>query len=394
VKASIIITSFNSSERLYYNLLALNNQIYPHDDFEVIVVNNGSSDDTESMLSNFVSNFPLKKIRLNENKGIARGRNKGIEQASGDILIFHDSDMIASKDFVKKHVEAHDRENIVVCGVPWLRVYSYYYKNFLPYQLQDFFKRSGKYKLPIDYWQNEKYQLITKEQILDETFLNYAFDLEMDFITDLKETITIYGKELNGYNIPWRFFITNNASVDRKQVITLGLFDENIIKYGFEDYDLGIRLYKAGNKFKLAYDIISVHQEHLKNASNDSAIVNISYLCTKYNNIYFLDMLLICLSMAIPMDHHEINNVISEINQLNILGKYKDLLNTFLKILQVAVDICVRNNMNTKLLLLPELEKDFEKTKAQLIKLQKLHGMSHFPYMFFGLTKSIFNLTM
>ncbi|MDD7793359.1 glycosyltransferase family 2 protein [Clostridium sp. 'White wine YQ'] len=394
MKASIIITSFNSSERLYYNLLALNYQNYPHDDFEVIVVDNGSSDDTEIMLSNLVSNFPLKKIRLEDNRGIARGRNRGIEEASGDILIFHDSDMIAPIDFVKKHVDAHDREKIVVCGLPWLRIYSYFYKDFSAYQLMDFFKRIDKYNLPPNFWETDKCKLINESQIIDGTFLNLAYDLDMDFITNLKETISIYGQDLNGYNLAWRFFITNNASVDRKQVLALGLFDENIVKYGFEDYDLGIRLYKAGNKFKLAYDILSVHQEHLKNASPDSAIVNINYMCSKYNNIYFLDMLLICLSLAVPIDYSEINSVMSEINQLHALGHYHELLSTFLKVLQVAIDISIRQNMNSKLLLQPEIEKNFEKTKEQLIKLQNIHGMTHFPYMFLGLTKSIFNLTI
>ena len=392
MKASVIIPSYNASERLYLNLVSLKYQDYPHDDFEVIVIDNGSFDDTETMLSNFEADFTLKRIRIDENRGIARGRNKGILEASGDILIFHDSDMIATKDFVRRHIEAHDKENIVVCGLPWLRIYSYFYKNFIPYEVWNFSRHKDKYNLEPDYLQKDKYKLLTEEQIKDGSFINLAFDLNMDFITSLKDTMTIFGEDLKDYNLPWRFFITNNASVDRKQVIEVGSFDEEIVRYGFEDYDLGIRLYKAGNQFKLSHDIISVHQEHPKNATPDDVIENVNYMCKKYDNIYYIDMILLCLSYSVLMDYQSINSVMSEINRMHVLGSYNDILSIFLEILQAAIKVSFNHDMSVKSAMLPYICQNYYIIKKQIKELQEVHKMFHFTNMFSGLMKSIFNM--
>lgn len=392
MKASIIIPSYNSSERLYLNLISLKYQDYPQNDFEVIVIDNGSSDDTETMLSTFEADFSLKIIRIDDNRGIARGRNKGILEASGDILIFHDSDMIAPKDFVRKHIEAHEKENIVVCGLPWLRIYSFFYKNFDSYEMYSFSRHIYKYNLEADYWLKDKYKLITDEQIEDESFLNLSFDLDMDFITSLKETMTIFGEDLNGYNLPWRFFITNNASVDRKLVMEVGSFDENIVRYGFEDYDLGIRLYKVGSEFKILHDIISVHQEHPKNSTPEDVKENVNYMCKKYNNIYYLDMILLCLSYSVPLDYQSVNSIMSDVNRMHLLGNYNDILSIFLEILQTAIKISFKHDIDAKSTMLPYICKNYHIIKKQLKELQEVHKMFHFTNIFSGLMKSIFNM--
>ena len=140
MKGTIIIPSYNACERLYNNLLSLNHQDYPHDQFEVIVIDNGSADNTAKMLSEFPASFRLKMVRIDENIGIAHGRNQGISKAAGDILIFHDSDMIAEKSFVRKHIEAHQNGNTVVCGMIWKEIFTYYYKNFEDFRIPEFNK--------------------------------------------------------------------------------------------------------------------------------------------------------------------------------------------------------------------------------------------------------------
>lgn len=70
-------------------------------------------------------------MRIKENRGIAYGRNQAVRNARGDILIFHDSDMLAEKDLVAKHIKAHEnRDDLVVCGMFWKRIYSFYYDRF------------------------------------------------------------------------------------------------------------------------------------------------------------------------------------------------------------------------------------------------------------------------
>ena len=76
MRASIIIPSWNARERLYLNLVALNNQDYQGDDVEIIVVDNGSKDRTMDMLKDFKSRFPLRTLRLEENRGIARDETR------------------------------------------------------------------------------------------------------------------------------------------------------------------------------------------------------------------------------------------------------------------------------------------------------------------------------
>lgn len=84
-------------------------------------------------------------------------------------------------------------------------------------------------------------------------------------------------------------FITNNLSVERKKVMDVGMFDNNIVRYGYEDYDLGVRLYKSGCKFVMADHIISLHQEHPGNYKPDDLLL-ISIICAKSITIYILSM--------------------------------------------------------------------------------------------------------
>ena len=68
MKASIVIPAYNSKERLFLNLEALNNQTYQDDDIEVIVVDNGSTDNTFDMLDKFKLKYQFKKLELKKTK--------------------------------------------------------------------------------------------------------------------------------------------------------------------------------------------------------------------------------------------------------------------------------------------------------------------------------------
>ena len=109
-------------------------------------------------------------------------------------------------------------------------------------------------------------------------------------------------------------FITNNASAEREKVIQAGMFDESIVGYGFEDYDLGIRLYKSGGRFIFDENIINVHQEHPSNIKISEFGENIRYICEKYNNIYFIDVILVCMSYLTSIDKSSINELVMDID--------------------------------------------------------------------------------
>lgn len=339
MKASVIVPAYNSKERLYNSLLSLNEQECT-EPFEVIVADNGSEDGTLSMLESFSANFPLIFVRIKENRGIAYGRNQAVRNARGDILIFHDSDMLAEKDLVAKHIKAHEnRDDLVVCGMFWKRIYSFYY---------DRFEKEHKEKLAELYEElpGDKEPLLHESDIRDGSFLDQCFDLDTDFIRVLKSILEKYGDDLNGYRLPWRFFITNNSSVKRQHVADLGLFDEGIVRYGFEDYDLGIRLHQSGMRFQLRRDIMSVHQEHPSNcASVDDIRANIAYMCDKYNDIHSLD---VHLAFNGPFDAELTNSMMADIEVLLDYEKYESLLHIFLELLHAVKDRNLDPDWKTK----------------------------------------------
>lgn len=348
MRASIIIPAFNSKERLYYNLLSLNNQDCNFNDFEVVIVDNGSIDDTADMVRRFKprSKFKLKFQRLEENRGIARGRNTAIKMAEGDILIFHDSDMIAPRDFVRLHLKHHEEKNIVVCGIPWKRIITFYYKDL---EKKDENYQGLKY-LRHFYPKIEKVPVLNQNLIMNGLYKNYIFDLNGDFIHEVKGILKRYGNNLRNYALPWRLFITNNASAEREKVMQAGMFDELIVGYGFEDYDLGIRLYKSGGRFIFDENIINVHQEHPSNIKISEFGENIRYICEKYNNIYFIDVILVCMSYLTSIDKSSINELVKDIDEMLDSGLFNYILNVFLILLQFQRKKSFHEDLGTNLL--------------------------------------------
>ncbi|MFC2162161.1 glycosyltransferase [Candidatus Altiarchaeota archaeon] len=99
---SIVVPTFNRRVLLARCLEALGNLDYPDDMYEVIVVNDGSTDDTRDYLEAHDRDFGFKLIVVSqENLGISSARNNGIRHASGDIIAITDDDCIPEKDWLK-----------------------------------------------------------------------------------------------------------------------------------------------------------------------------------------------------------------------------------------------------------------------------------------------------
>ena len=112
---SIIIPSFNGAHKIVdcLNLLRAQNQ----KNFEVIVVIDGSTDNTEQKISGlFIKEFPLNVIHQ-LNAGRAQTRNIGVKHANSDLLIFLDDDMLPDPEFVEKHSSFHQTNaNSILIG--------------------------------------------------------------------------------------------------------------------------------------------------------------------------------------------------------------------------------------------------------------------------------------
>lgn len=102
---SVIVPTYNAAKTLFELLVSLSSQTYR--DFEIIVVDDCSTDDTAAIVSAFECNY----IRLLKNSGPGCCRNRGAEAAKGDLLIFTDSDCKAAPDWLEKingHFENND----------------------------------------------------------------------------------------------------------------------------------------------------------------------------------------------------------------------------------------------------------------------------------------------
>lgn len=118
-KASIIIPTFNRLARLKIVITALEQQTIPLDDFEVIVVSDGSSDGTDQYLQSYTQ--PLKlRAYFQKNQGPAAARNLGVHQATGEIAIFLDDDVVPIPELVYEHLQLHAREEKLVVLGPML----------------------------------------------------------------------------------------------------------------------------------------------------------------------------------------------------------------------------------------------------------------------------------
>lgn len=99
---SVIIPVYNDSKRLRLTLTALEQQTYGKERFEVIVVDNGSDDGCQSL----ISKFPNVHFALEERVGSYFARNRGISLAKGEIVALTDSDVIPAPHWIESGVKA------------------------------------------------------------------------------------------------------------------------------------------------------------------------------------------------------------------------------------------------------------------------------------------------
>lgn len=98
IKFSIIIPTYNSSKFISRCLKSLDNQTVDKTMFEVLIIDDASSDDTVEVLRNYKSELNIRIFQLEKNGGPGIARNKGIEEAIGEWILFVDSDDSISKN--------------------------------------------------------------------------------------------------------------------------------------------------------------------------------------------------------------------------------------------------------------------------------------------------------
>lgn len=101
---SVIVPTYNRSNEISELLNSLVNQTLDDSFFEVIIVDDGSTDDTEKVVNNVIENSSINLRILKQNhKGPGEARNLGMQEAKGEYLLFIDSDCIADENWLASY---------------------------------------------------------------------------------------------------------------------------------------------------------------------------------------------------------------------------------------------------------------------------------------------------
>ncbi|MEA1964958.1 MAG: glycosyltransferase [Candidatus Aerophobetes bacterium] len=185
---SVVIATYNRKILLEKSVECLFCQNYPEDKYEIVVVDDGSTDGTEKMVKEKTSPCRLKYLQHNRREGPSKARNFGISKAEGNVIIFIDSDILVPPQFISEHMRFHKKyENIIVDG-PAINT-----------------------------------------QRIEGVFNNK------------------WGKLLAFFDFFGASFITANTSCRKENLIKVGLFDEDFGRgFGWFDRELGFRLKQIG----------------------------------------------------------------------------------------------------------------------------------------------------
>lgn len=106
---SVVIPTYNRLPILQKCLRALENQQFDTgliSDYEIVVVDDGSTDATISWLDTEKANLPHVRLFTQNHRGAGAARNLGVENAVGEYIIFIDSDLVVTESFLQSHAQA------------------------------------------------------------------------------------------------------------------------------------------------------------------------------------------------------------------------------------------------------------------------------------------------
>lgn len=120
---SVIIPTLNQSAKLTQCLRHLSAVSFDHDAFEVLVIDNGSSDDTKDVALSFRDEINNLQYHFCETPGLMAARHFGCEKAKGDILCYLDDDSLVTKDWLKAISESFADKTVAMVGGPCIPEY-------------------------------------------------------------------------------------------------------------------------------------------------------------------------------------------------------------------------------------------------------------------------------
>jgi len=200
LKLSVVISTYNRRQVLVSQCLpAILHQDIPADQYEVIVIVDGSTDGTGAALRDLRPTCAL-RILEQPNSGLSRARNTGIQMARGEVVLFIDDDIVCRPDVVRRHIEAHaGAEPTVVHGAV-----------------------HGAVATPASIVGNA----------VESWYREY------------NRRLAEHGAAI----WPEGLFVIGNSSTPRSTLLACGGLDEDLP--AMDDFEIGLRLWKMGVKFK------------------------------------------------------------------------------------------------------------------------------------------------
>ncbi|MGN7297451.1 glycosyltransferase [Ferdinandcohnia sp. SAFN-114] len=331
-KVSVIMPNYNKYPQ---NLLALKSfelQNFKKDEFEVLLVDDASTDSSISILIQEKFSFPFKYIRSHTNIGRPSVRNLGIIHARGEVIVFLDAEILVKPDFIYQHYMAHqNNKSVAVSGSMILRgVYSMYYPNFSISQkrhLNNMLKLYGKDIQELcENEPNNPLQILSDKDINNQNFINLSFGKEHQ--RHFKKTLfNIFGNEMEKFHFPWFIFCTGNVSVKLKDLKKVGFFEE-YPGYGWDDIEMGYRLHKAGIQIVNHPGLVTFHQEHpIAETNNNDADRNFYFFFKKYTEIQMRVFALVLFHIT-PTNVHYIYDSYLQLNKL-FPNQYAEIKQSF-----------------------------------------------------------------
>ncbi len=123
IEYSVIIPTLNNSSKLKECLKCISKLNFDPSLFEVLVVDNGSTDDTKQVVDTFKNEVPNLRYFFSAIPGLHTGRNLGLEKARGDSLSYIDDDSFVTKGWLKGIERAFEDPNVALVGGPCLPKY-------------------------------------------------------------------------------------------------------------------------------------------------------------------------------------------------------------------------------------------------------------------------------
>jgi len=269
-EVSVIIPTYNRSKLLDYSLLSLQQQDIDKSRFEVIVADDGSSDDSRDVVQKHAKEMNIKYV-YQEDKGYrpASARNMGILASEGQICLFIDSGVLLNSNCIRQHSDFYSRmhEKVAVIGY----VYGFERTHDSELKLMELIDPTNA---------SEAILKISKDEIF--------FDIR-------DEHYVKYNDQIQDLPAPWYYFWTCHVSVPRLELISAGLFDEKYDgRWGVEDNDLALRLGQRGIKIHFLRSAEAIHYPHDKNKQERriEGLPNCSYFNSKFGTVetqLFLD---------------------------------------------------------------------------------------------------------